>query len=1435
MNRDRCVFLFAFLILYGCFVGTISTTYDYSNSEHLHRAQAVFTYASDNMALYFDGSADEVIVPSHSSLNPTSEITMMAWINADNWDGNRRIMQKGVDDQYRLIDEGDLEIGLAGVTATDPHTPLPATGEWHHVAGTYNGSWICLYVDGEEKDAVPASGSIQTSSTALYIGNKPGSVGTYDRFKGLIDEVRIYNKGLTCQEVIETMDNTNPTTEGLVLYYSFDFLDGSTCIDLSGNGNNGTNYGAVQMTSFDWENNSSEAKKPTIPHFTNLPASTNSSFFDVQWNESTSDGYGISYYRIQHDSFDDFPAPVTVQVGNNHWGVSELVNGSHYFRVKAIDMRGIESNWSVVGVLSVEIPATVSYPTTPEFIDLDDIITTDSYNVTWTESLVEDSAIDYYELEMSISSNFEDAFLFTTINTFYIIDSLSNETFYLRVRAIDERNYRSNWSEVGIINVQIPAAQIMVPPVPIFESHFLGTRERNFLLSWKIQQDYSDEDLEYELQMSTSDDFANPLSMTTNQRSYSIFFDNEDWYYFRVHTKNGTLFSEWSNFTQVAYLVQPIVINGDEDVTKLETSNSSIIWSIESEFRYNYSIFVNDELYVTELSSSENITFSTLSLGVGIYNIKLIIYDLAGYQYESLVQLHIVQSPPSPLFILVGGSVAGVFIIFIVVAVFLKRQFSKWKESVRELIMQKGFLTIESLVTLVGVDEPKLISYLEAVDYGILSSDKSVVYYTRWVLEDIINQHKENGPVIIAEYSKKKNIEREALFLLAKQFPGTLIITDNNMYSREKIVEEIRDDLLSTNSFDSIAFENETEIHPDILQGALKSTNLRFYRNEKGIYGCAEFVTQSLVKQVLETGFMVLSEAIRDLTVPSSDLKTLLAREKEVSFIPSKGLLLSNNFLKSIRTAISKQEEVNIKETAEEFGFSEDQMQSLLQYFFTGRFSPDRKTFINPLRPAQKETTEIPTPTRWIQPSYRSVYLQETPPRGVHTQGPTISQEEGGLASCFQICSCIWFPISIILIIFSPEIGGLAIALGVMLAVFSRLLSQNQQKATHHSKTIYQAGRRLDDGRYVCPYCDNPRSYDEREANDVGAVFCKECKAIFPLEGLSYLPVKSQEEDIEQKPQILEMKTLPNYAYWFSVLGVIGVLSLVTNTFLLYYYRSTIIYVQEIGIISNALRVTDITGSILLAVGLISFRTRYPSKLYIPTILLLVILPFRVFFGQVLFDLIGILYIDSYYLLDLIKFVCIALIIWKSRNSNRFPHLWSKASILFLFWGIADSLLPWLFLGGMYSVALVDLVTIPLIVTSLFGGALISVVFLTEIEIVTKLPDFQIMGKYLSIAGGILFLAGLVSWIVYIPILSDSILGETLGLLALLIGFVFLKDLNRLGSLTGNIVLVIGIILLSLGLLSWVVHIPLFSETLLGEVIGFLLLIVGYSISKSTD
>jgi hypothetical protein len=65
---------------------------------------------------------------------------------------------------------------------------------WTHVALTYDGSALRLYVNGTQAARRAAGGTIQTTTNPLWIGgNQP--YGEY--FNGLIDEVRVYNRALS--------------------------------------------------------------------------------------------------------------------------------------------------------------------------------------------------------------------------------------------------------------------------------------------------------------------------------------------------------------------------------------------------------------------------------------------------------------------------------------------------------------------------------------------------------------------------------------------------------------------------------------------------------------------------------------------------------------------------------------------------------------------------------------------------------------------------------------------------------------------------------------------------------------------------------------------------------------------------------------------------------------------------------------------------------------------------------------------------------------------------------------------------------------------------------------------------------------------------------------------------------------------------------------
>ena len=156
-------------------------------------------------ALRFDGIDDYVDVLNDPKLNPSSAITVVAWVKPSAWTGNNRILQKGVsDNQYRLLRENDvfkwhLASVVGGLSSVDT---VPAVGEWHHVAGTYDGSKMRIYYDGSIVAETPASGQILATADRLYIGTKNDTAPSGDHFEGLIDDVRIYSYGLSQAEIL---------------------------------------------------------------------------------------------------------------------------------------------------------------------------------------------------------------------------------------------------------------------------------------------------------------------------------------------------------------------------------------------------------------------------------------------------------------------------------------------------------------------------------------------------------------------------------------------------------------------------------------------------------------------------------------------------------------------------------------------------------------------------------------------------------------------------------------------------------------------------------------------------------------------------------------------------------------------------------------------------------------------------------------------------------------------------------------------------------------------------------------------------------------------------------------------------------------------------------------------------------------------------------
>ncbi|MCK5488304.1 MAG: LamG domain-containing protein, partial [Desulfobacterales bacterium] len=142
-----------------------------------------------------------------SGLNINDAITVETWINTSENKAVQFIAGRG-DTGYSgwfLSWEGgtiQFKVG-SGSAAVRPVSPGNQINTWYHVVGTYDRTSAKLYINGENKDTVPFTSPINYGSIArTWIGQIPGGGGTPARyFNGKIDEVRIYNRSLSPEEI----------------------------------------------------------------------------------------------------------------------------------------------------------------------------------------------------------------------------------------------------------------------------------------------------------------------------------------------------------------------------------------------------------------------------------------------------------------------------------------------------------------------------------------------------------------------------------------------------------------------------------------------------------------------------------------------------------------------------------------------------------------------------------------------------------------------------------------------------------------------------------------------------------------------------------------------------------------------------------------------------------------------------------------------------------------------------------------------------------------------------------------------------------------------------------------------------------------------------------------------------------------------------------
>jgi len=165
-------------------------------------------------ALFFDGINDYVeINDPRARLDMNYSVTLSAWINAttdvldphtiiarldgSKWPYNLAVSQStgAITFDYTFNGGSPNVVSLTGPAVND--------AKWHHVAATRDdeAGTAELYVDGELVDSESYTGTVDSAAAGyIWIGRSPGGAGP---FSGVIDEVKIWNRALSKEEVKE--------------------------------------------------------------------------------------------------------------------------------------------------------------------------------------------------------------------------------------------------------------------------------------------------------------------------------------------------------------------------------------------------------------------------------------------------------------------------------------------------------------------------------------------------------------------------------------------------------------------------------------------------------------------------------------------------------------------------------------------------------------------------------------------------------------------------------------------------------------------------------------------------------------------------------------------------------------------------------------------------------------------------------------------------------------------------------------------------------------------------------------------------------------------------------------------------------------------------------------------------------------------------------
>ena len=373
-------------------------------------------------ALSFNGSTSFVSVPDAPSLDLTSAGTIEAWVRIGAPNQWNAVLAKGnanndpahnyaieIDDLNRvrcILGNGSSAATLISNTTLSP-------GTFHHLGCTWNGSTISLYLNGALSASTAQTLTPAGNTSPLYIGQFGGNS---DRFNGVIDEVRIYNRALTLTQIQQDMN-----------------------APIGGGGGPDTT-------------------PPAAP--TNLSATAiSASQINLSWTAST-DNVGVTGYRLERcqDAGCSNFAQIATPAGTTFNDTGLQASTPYSYRVRAVDAAANPSPYSntASAMTPTPPPPDTTPPTAPTNLSAT-AVASSQINLSWTAS-TDNVGVTGYRVERCQGSGCSGFAQIATPagTTFSDTTAQASTSYSYRVRAVDAAANPSDYSNTA--SATTPAA-----------------------------------------------------------------------------------------------------------------------------------------------------------------------------------------------------------------------------------------------------------------------------------------------------------------------------------------------------------------------------------------------------------------------------------------------------------------------------------------------------------------------------------------------------------------------------------------------------------------------------------------------------------------------------------------------------------------------------------------------------------------------------------------------------------------------------------------------------------------------------------------------------------------------------------------------------------------------------------------------------------------